>query len=273
MEQKSSTVEKAVSEAQEKGFAEADPSADISGLDAANKICILAFLAFGAVIDIEEIYCEGIQEIELQDILFAKQLGFKIKHLAIASKYNNRVNLRVHPALLPEDHPLAKIDNEMNAVLTYGDLFGKILCSGPGAGSLPTTSAIISDLLEIFRNYNVYLEKQNLQVPSRNFFVENQSIQVDSGLPRSQYYLRIIAQDQTGTLAIITKILASGGISVESIIQRAEENDSQYVPIAIVTSLTSQFEIDEVCQKLSNKNGILGKVIKYRVENYDKGKV
>lgn len=273
MEQKGSTVEKAVLEAQKKGFAEADPAADITGLDAVNKIRILAFLAFGAVIEPDEIYCEGIQKIELQDILLAKQLGFKIKHLAIASKCNRTVNLRVHPALLPENHPLAKINNEMNAVLTYGELFDKLLCSGPGAGSLPTTSAVLGDLLEIFRSYDLHSDKNKIQVASRNIFFEDQSIIVDLGLPRAQYYLRITAQDQTGTLAMITKTLASCGVSVESIIQRSEGNDSQYVPIAIVTSITSQSEIDEVCRKLSNKNGILGKVIKYRVENHHKGKV
>ncbi len=265
MEQRGLSLASAVSEAQDRGFAEADPSADISGSDAANKICILAYLAFGTVVDMNRIYCEGIEDIKLQDIILAKELGYKIKHLAIASRDGHSVNLRVHPALLPEEHPLAKIDNEMNAILTYGELFEKILCSGPGAGSLPTASAVIADVLEVFRLRQTDLDLKNLSLL-------DQTMKVDSCIPLSQYYLRIMAHDQAGTLAVITKILASESISIEAIIQRAEESGSQHVPIAIVTSRSSQTGIDRVCEKLSNKDGILGTVIKYRVENYEKEK-
>ncbi len=265
MEERGLSLASAVLEAQDRGFAETDPSADISGSDAANKICILAYLAFGAVIDMSRIYCEGIEDIQLQDIILAKQLGYKIKHLAIASRDGDNINLRVHPALLPEEHPLAKIDNEMNAILTYGELFEKILCSGPGAGSLPTASAVIADVLEVLRLQHACLNSTNLSLL-------DQSIKVDFCIPISQYYLRIMAHDQAGTLALITKILASEGISIEAIIQRAEESDSEHVPIAIVTSSSSKTGIDAVCEKLSNKDGILGTVTKYRVENYEKGK-
>ncbi len=265
MEQRDLSLASAISEAQDRGFAEADPSADISGSDAANKICILAYLAFGTVIDMNQIYCEGIEDIKLEDIILAKELGYKIKHLAIASKDSDVINLRVHPALLPEEHPLAKIDNEMNAILTYGELFEKILCSGPGAGSFPTASAVIADVLEVLR-----MQKAGPNLKNLSLF--DQSVKVDFCIPMSQYYLRIMAHDQAGTLALITKTLASEGISVEAIIQRAEESDSEHVPIAIVTSKSSRTEIDLVCEKLSNKDGILGTVTKYRVENYEKGK-
>ena len=153
----------------------------------------------------------------------------------------------------------------MNAILTYGELFEKILCSGPGAGSFPTASAVIADVLEVFR-------MQSAGPDSKNLSLLDQSVKVDFCIPISQYYLRIMAYDQAGTLALITKTLASEGISVEAIIQRAEESDSKHVPIAIVTSRSSRTEIDRVCEKLSNKDGILGTVTKYRVENYEKGK-
>ena len=162
MEQRDLSLVSAISEAQDRGFAEADPSADSSGSDAVKKICILAYLAFGTVIDMNRIYCEGIEDIKLQDIILAKELGYKIKHLAIASKDGHSINLRVHPALLPEEHPLAKIDNEMNAILTYGELFEKILCSGPGAGSFPTASAVIADVLEVFRMQSAGPDSKNL---------------------------------------------------------------------------------------------------------------
>ena len=267
MEARGLSLECAVSEAQKKGFAEADPTADISGLDAANKICILAYLAFGTMIHPDKIYCKGIDGLELQDITFSKQLGYKIKHLAIASSYDNKLNLRVHPALLAEDHPLAKIENEMNAVLTYGEFFEKILCSGPGAGSFPTASAVIADLIEIFRLLTMTSNSEDFQIGLKNPVFHDQSVEFDFDMPAAQYYLRITAEDQTGILALITKTLASEGISVEAIIQRAEKDVSQHVPIAIVTSKSSQAEIERVCQKLSNKSGILGKVVRYRVEN------
>ena len=265
MEQRGLSLASAVLEAQDRGFAEADPTADISGLDAVNKICILAYLAYGAFIDMNRIYCEGIEEIKVQDIMLAKELGYKIKHLAIASRDGQNINLRVHPALLPEEHPLAKIDNEMNAILTYGDLFEKILCSGPGAGAFPTTSAVIADVLGV-------LLSQTRGSNLKNLPLLDPSIKVEFCIPISQYYLRITAHDQAGTLALITKTLASEGISIEAIIQKAEESEAKHVPIAIVTSRSSREGIDRVCEKLSNKDGILGTVTKYRVENYEKGK-
>jgi homoserine dehydrogenase len=196
------SFEAALREAQAKGFAEADPSLDIDGLDAAQKLEILAELAFGAQVDPGSVIVEGIRHLDDEDIRSAKELGYVLKHVAIARDAGESLDLRVHPALLPSVHPLAHVRNENNAVLLRGDAVGEMIFQGKGAGSLPTASAVLSDIIEIARH-----RREPLVIP------ESPRKPV-AGDIESQYYLRFPILDVPGVIGLIATALGNRGVSI-----------------------------------------------------------
>ncbi|MBA7632010.1 Homoserine dehydrogenase [subsurface metagenome] len=219
----------ALRQAQELGYAEADPSNDIEGIDAVYKLAILASLAFQSQVRPEDIYCEGISRLDSRDFRYAKELGFAIKLLAIAKQSNGSIEVRVHPVFIPEDSFLAKVDGVYNAVLAEGDLAGKVIFLGEGAGALPTSSAVVADIVQAARDIS-------LGVGNRLRW------RLDSGKvikPMSQietrYYLRMNIADRAGVLAQVARVLGDHSISISSAIQKEADELTQTAEIVIMT--------------------------------------
>ncbi len=209
-------------EAQELGYAEADPTFDVGGFDAAHKLLILASIAYGIDAKPEDILIEGIEQIKQDDIEFAKEFGYNIKLLAIAKKSDGKIELRVHPALIKKDKMIAKIDGVMNGISVIGDCVGETLYYGPGAGGDATASAVISDIVEIVRagqsspmlGFKKPFESENLTLVSKEDI-------------ESEYYLRMFVNDAPGVLASIAQILGNHEISIETFLQRPSDNDKK----------------------------------------------
>ncbi len=226
-----SDYEEVLANAQKLGYAEADPSSDVSGGDALNKIVILAKLAFGADIDPDNVYCEGIETITVNDIQYAWELGYTIKLLAIAKKHEDgRVEVRVHPTLVPAESIMAYVEDEFNAVEIYSDAVGREVFYGKGAGMLPTSSAIVSDTVSIASGI---LTGAPTNV-SRIIADTREPELIDITELKLPYYLRFMVKDRPGVLASISSILAYHSISIESVIQLGN-SDIDYVPLVIMT--------------------------------------
>jgi len=227
-------------EAQKKGFAEADPSKDIDGFDSLYKIFILSMIVFKAKINLHDIYCEGIRNISKTDIEYAKELGYKIKLLALAENKNQELNIKVHPALLPVKHHLASIDGAYNGILTRGNGFGDLTFSGLGAGSLPAGSMIISDIIEIVKSYDNYFNKFKYfkERKVRNFTQT-----------QSSYYLRIRVKDRPGVLADIAGSFTEKRVSFASVIQKGEAGE--IVDIVFLTHKAKEGNVQVALKKVA----------------------
>jgi homoserine dehydrogenase len=212
----------ALKEAQEKGLAEKNPYLDIEGIDALHKLCILSYLCFGAWPSFKSVYREGISRISLLDIIYAQELNYQIKLLAIAKRQKNSIDLRVHPTLIPLEHPLAGVSYSYNAVFLDTQPAGQLLFYGEGAGGIPTSSSVISDIVSIaLSDKNVFRKEE------KSDFKDIKKI-------KTRYYIRFIAQDTPGVLAKISKILASLKISIASVTQK-ERKKGKFVPIVMLT--------------------------------------
>lgn len=223
------SFEEALKKAQELGFAEADPTLDVNGSDAAHKAVVLARIAFNAEINKEHVYRMGIENINLKDVLYAKELGYVVKLLAVAKKYEEGVSLRVCPTLLPENCALAAVSNEFNAVLLDSDFLGYSQYVGKGAGSHPTASAVVSDVNTLAR-----IISYRKEYCSTTYAAFNKYETVPISKTSSRFYMRISTIERVGILSIITKILGSHNISVSSIIQKEIDEDKP-IPIVILT--------------------------------------
>jgi len=219
----------ALREAQEHGYAEADPTNDVEGHDAAYKLAILATLAFHTRVRPEDIYCQGISGLEAQDFRYAQELGYAIKSLAIATMAKGAIQARVYPALVPQDHMLAKVDGVYNAVEVEGSLAGKVLFHGMGAGRGPTTSAVVGDLMDIARR----LGQERRPVPAVQLHNHLRVEPIDN--LESKYYLRLNVSDRPGVLAQIARILGDGTISIASVLQKDADPAKQTAQIVITT--------------------------------------
>ncbi|MGQ9546701.1 MAG: homoserine dehydrogenase [Dehalococcoidia bacterium] len=216
-------------QAQELGYAEADPANDIEGMDAAYKLVILSNLAFQAQFAPQDVYCEGISNIASRDFLYAREFGYAIKLLAIAKRENNEVELRVHPVFIPQDWQLAKVDGVYNAVEVETDLAGKLVFYGEGAGSLRASSAVVSDVLAIARNISRNIKDVPQARLDRRVTVKPMS------KVKTRYYLRLNAPDRPGVLAQISKVLGDNSISISSVIQKESDPAAQTAIIVIMT--------------------------------------
>jgi homoserine dehydrogenase len=227
----------ALREAQNKGLAERNPHFDIDGIDVLHKLCILSYLCFGAWPSFKKVYTEGISKINILDILYAKELNYRIKLLAIAKKEKNSLDLRVHPTLIPVGHPLSEVSSAYNAVYLDTEPAGKLLFYGEGAGGLPTSSAVISDIVSISLHEKGFLRRE-----------ENTRLKNTKDI-RTRYYIRFMAHDRPGVLAKISKILASLNISIASVTQK-ERQRKKFVPIVMITHEAKEDSIRRALAKI-----------------------
>ena len=265
MRDKERDFDEALKDAQSLGYAESDPTFDIEGIDAAHKLTILGSIAFGIPLQFDRTYTEGITGIERADVSYADELGYRIKHLGITRKTADGIEMRVHPTLIPERRLIANVDGVMNAVLVKGDAVGHTLYYGAGAGSLPTASAVVADLVDVTRALTTDPENR---VPHLAF--QPQSLAdtrvLDIQEIETAYYLRMHAQDRPGVLSTISRILGDRGISIEAIIQKEPLDDVTYVPIIILTQRIREKSMDEAIAQLEELDVVQGGVKRIRVE-------
>jgi homoserine dehydrogenase len=218
-------------EAQDQGYAEADPSLDIDGIDSAHKLQILASIAYGGSVDFNAIHVEGIRGIDPADIQYAKELGYRVKLLAIAKETDGEVEVRVHPTLIPEDHLLAFVGGVFNAVYIVGDATGSLMFYGRGAGQLPTASAVVSDVVEIAQNILYQRPSRPSHIPA----IAGEGLKIrPMAEVRTRYYLRVMAVDKPGVLSKVSGILGSHDISIASVIQKGRHARAS-VPVVMMT--------------------------------------
>ncbi|WP_460755840.1 homoserine dehydrogenase [Marinomonas epiphytica] len=265
MSQKGRTFDDVLAEAQALGYAEADPTFDVEGIDAAHKLTILASIAFGIPLQFEKTYTEGISKITAEDVAFAEQLGYVIKHLGVAKKTSKGIELRVHPALISHQQLLANVNGVMNAVMVKGDAVGPTLTYGAGAGALPTGSSVVADVIDVARTLTA--DPTN-RVPHLAFQAD--SLSNDQVLPVEEvecgFFLNMNIQDKAGVLANITQILSQNGISIESLIQR-EREDSVLVPLVVMTHDVKERAMNNAIVAIEALPEVAGKVQRIRVES------
>ncbi|MCI5144399.1 MAG: homoserine dehydrogenase [Candidatus Electrothrix sp. AR3] len=265
MANEGSAFAEVLKDAQELGFAEADPTYDIEGIDTAHKLAILMTMAYGMNITHDEIATEGISDIQPVDIDFAREFGCRIKLLAISRNHGDHVEARVHPTMVPESHLLASINGAYNAVHFNGDMVGNVLLYGPGAGKLPTASAVAADIVDISRNIAAGSVGR---VPSLSYLPEHIHDRKISSMDMLScpYYFRITALDQPGVLAEISTVLSSHGISIESVIQKGRE-ENEPVSVVILTHTAIESAVGAALAELDALEAITAPTIKIRMLN------
>lgn len=266
MRDKGLSFDEVLKEAQRLGYAEADPTFDIEGMDAAHKITLLSALAFGTPVQFDKAYIEGITQLKSEDIRYAEQLGYRIKLLGITRRTENGVELRVHPTLVPQKRLIANVEGAMNAVLVQADAVGATLYYGKGAGAEPTASAVIADLVDVAR---LHLADPLQRVPHLAF--QDDQLTDLPILPmsdvRTAYYLRMAVEDKSGVLADITRILADQNISIDAMIQREPEDGDEQTDIIILTHSTTEKCMDAALEKIAALSVVRGSITRLRQEN------
>lgn len=265
MQEKGRAFADVLQEAQELGYAEADPTFDVEGIDAAHKLTILASIAFGIPLQFDKVYTEGITKITREDVKYAEELGYRIKHLGFTRKTNEGVELRVHPTLVPSKRLLANVNGVLNAVLVEGDAVGPTMYYGPGAGSEATASSVIADIVDIAR------EIDNAgNVPHLGYSSETENMPV---LPVSEivtaYYLRITVKDEIGQMAHIARIMSEKGINIEAIIQKEPEDESAVVPLILLTHPVREHRMDDAISAMQALESVTKPIVRIRVEQLD----
>jgi len=255
-------------EAQALGYAEADPTFDVEGIDAAHKLTILAALAFGIPLQFDKVYTEGIGRITREDVVYAEQFGYRIKHLGYTRRTDRGIEMRVHPTLIPERRLIANVDGVMNAVLVNADAVGPTLYYGAGAGAEPTASAVVADLVDVTRTLTA--DPQN-RVPHLAF--QPGSI---SDLPilamddiETAYYLRMQVADRPGVMAEVTSILGDAGISIEAILQKEPAPDADRASIILLTHVVQERQMNEAITRIEALDSIHGAVTRIRLEHLE----
>jgi homoserine dehydrogenase len=267
MRDKGRDFEDVLNEAQSLGYAEADPTFDVEGIDAAHKLTILGSIAFGMPLQFDKTYIEGITKIEQQDVLYAAELGYRIKHIGISRKVDNGIEQRVHPTLIPERRLIANVDGVMNAVLVKSDAAGPTLYYGAGAGAEPTASAVVADIVDVVRALTTDPENR---VPHLAF--QHDALSDINILPieeiETAYYLRMHAIDRPGVVADITKILGDSKISIEAILQKEPVGNASCIPVIFLTQCIKEKEMNGAITKIEKLDAIDGKVTRIRMETF-----
>ncbi|WP_066733479.1 homoserine dehydrogenase [Cupriavidus sp. D384] len=252
-------------EAQQLGYAEADPTFDIEGIDAAHKVTLMSAIAFGMPVQFDKAHVEGITKLAAIDIKYAEELGYRIKLLGITRRRDEGVELRVHPTLVPASRLIANVEGAMNAVLVQGDAVGATLYYGKGAGAEPTASAVIADLVDVTR---LHTADPNHRVPHLAFQPDELSsvpvLPIDE--VTSSYYLRMRVADQTGVLAEITRILAEAGISIDAMLQKESREGEPQTDIIILTHLTREKHVNAAIRSIEGLQTVLSPVTRLRME-------
>ena len=265
MRDKGLDFDTALKDAQRLGYAEADPTFDIEGIDAAHKATLMASIAFGIPVQFDRAYVEGITQLQATDIRFAEQLGYRIKLLGITRRTAHGIELRVHPTLIPASRLIANVEGAMNAVLVQGDAVGATLYYGKGAGAEPTASAVIADLVDITRLATADPEHR---VPHLAF---QPDAMIDTPiLPMSEittsYYLRMHVADKLGVLADVTRILADATISIDAMLQKEPAEGEQQTDIIMLTHQTQEKNVDAAIARIEALTTVVGKVTRIRLE-------
>lgn len=269
MREKGLAYQDVIAEAQRLGYAEADPTFDVEGIDAAHKLTILAAIAFGMPMKFDQAYTEGITQLQQKDIRYAEELGYRVKLLGITKRTQRGVELRVHPTLIPEKRLVANVDGPMNAVVVKGDAVGPTLYYGAGAGAEPTASAVVADLMDVARLSGASIAQR---VPYLGF--QDDQLKDLPVLPiadiSSAYYLRMRASDKPGVLANVTKILADLDISIDAMLQKEPADNETEADIVILTHVTQEKHMDAAIAKIEALPAIVGKLVKIRMEELGK---
>ena len=245
-------------EAQELGYAEADPTFDVEGIDAAHKLTILSSIAYGIPLQFDNCFTEGISKITREDVEYAEELGYRIKHLGISARSEKGIDLRVHPTLIPESNMVAKVDGVMNAVAVKGDAVSDTLFCGPGAGAGPTASAVVADIIDIAREIKVAPLSYNTLEDVKVLGIEE---------IETCYYLRMQAQDKAGVLANVASILSNKGINIEAIIQKEPAEGETLVPVIMLTQKVQEKIMNQAISEIEALEDITDSVTRIRVEH------
>ncbi|MDT8402953.1 homoserine dehydrogenase [Sulfuriflexus sp.] len=257
-----------LAEAQKLGYAEADPTFDVEGIDAAHKLTILASIAFGIPLQFDSTYTEGISHITRADVNYADELGYRIKHLGISRRTEAGIELRVHPTLIPHRRLIANVDGVMNAILVKGDAVGPTLYYGAGAGAEPTASAVVADLVDVVRALTA---DPGNRVPHLAF--QPDALSDTPILPMEEietaYYLRLQASDKPGVLADITRILGESGISIEALVQKEAAAGENSVPIILLTHRIREKQMNAAIARIEALDSVYDEVIRIRLEVLD----
>jgi homoserine dehydrogenase len=255
-----------LAQAQKLGYAEADPTFDVEGIDAAHKLTILAAIAFGVPVQFDKAYVEGISKLQAQDIAYAEELGYRIKLLGITRRHANGIELRVHPTLVPAKRLIANVEGAMNAVLVKGDAVGATLYYGAGAGSEPTASAVVADLVDVTR---LITADPKHRVPALAF--QHEALADTPILPMGEietaYYLRLRVADEAGVLADITRILADANISIDAVLQKEAGEGEGETDLIILTHTVKEKQINTAISRMEMLRAVTGKVVRIRQED------
>jgi len=253
-----------LAEAQELGYAEADPTFDVEGIDAAHKLCILSSIAFGIPLQFDKTYTEGISKVSQEDVAYAEELGYRIKHLGIARRTENGIEQRVHPTLIPKSRLIANVNGVMNAVLVNGDAVGATLYYGAGAGDEATASAVIADIIDVARTLTTDPENR---VPHLAFQPDELSdmpvLSMDD--VETAFYLRLSAKNEAGVLADVTRILGDQNISIKAFIQKEPRHGEEMVDIILLTHRVNEGNMNKALAQIDALD-VIGDVTRIRVE-------
>ena len=265
MREKGLPFETVLAQAQKLGYAEADPTYDIEGIDAAHKITLMSAIAFGIPVQFSKVYVEGITKLTGEDIRYAEELGYRIKLLGITKRVEKGIELRVHPTLIPMKRLIANVEGVMNAIVVKGDAVGATLYYGAGAGSEPTASSVIADLVDITR---LHTADPKHRVPPLSFqpdlLSDTPVIPMDE--VETSYYLRIQVVDKPGVMAEITRIVAEQNISISALLQKEASDESEQVSVIMLTHLTIEKNINAAISRIEALSVVTGKVFRLRIE-------
>jgi homoserine dehydrogenase len=266
MRDKGLPFDAALKDAQARGYAEADPTFDIEGVDAAHKLTILSALAFGIPMQFKKAYTEGISRLTKADIGYAEELGYRIKLLGITKRTPKGIELRVHPTLVPARRLIANVEGVMNGILVKGDAVGATLYYGAGAGSQPTASAVVADLVDVTRLITADPEQR---VPHLAFQPDQLSQErvLPIGEVQTSYYLRMRVLDRPGVLADITRILAASRISIDAMVQKEPGEGESRVDIVLLTHQALEKNVERALARIEKLSSVLGKVTRIRLES------
>lgn len=268
MRDKGRTFEDVLAEAQALGYAEADPTFDVEGIDAAHKLTILASIAFGMPLQFDKVYTQGISGLSLNDVGYAQELGYRIKHLGIAKRDEDGIELRVHPTLIPEKQLIANVDGVMNAVLVKGDAVGNTLHYGAGAGAEPTASAVVADIVDVARSIDADIASKVPHLAFQPNDIQAQSVKTVAEY-QSAYYLRVEANDVVGVMTKLSAVFAKHDVSIEGITQKEPQKGQESVSVIFITQKTLESQIDRVIEELARMDDVKNDIVKIRVEHFN----